>query len=304
MSGPEDARASAEAGILRREQALRAALGGVRRAETLTPREVARFRLLVLDYYRRCGRDLAWRHDSEPYRVLVSEVMLQQTQVPRVAVKYPSFVARFPDFGALAAAPLADVLDEWRGMGYNRRALQLRRAAETVVTRYGGALPADLDAIDALPGVGRATAAAVVSMAFSVPVPYIETNIRTVMLHFFFADAADVPDRDVLPMVARTLPPRDPRDWYYALMDYGTWLKKREPNPGRRSSHHVRQAPFGGSMRELRGTILRVVLDEEPRTAAAVARAAGAPEERVAQALAALVREGLLAEDGAGYRIA
>jgi A/G-specific adenine glycosylase len=104
--------------------------------------------------------------------------------------------------------------------------------------------------------------------------------------------------------VARTLPRDDPRSWYYALMDYGTWLKKREPNPSRRSRHHARQAPFGGSMREVRGAVLRALLDEGPRTAGELATALGAPEERVAQALAALRREGLVAERAGGYRIA
>jgi A/G-specific adenine glycosylase len=258
---------------------------------------VRRFRSIVLDHYRCCGRDLEWRRTFDPYRILVSEVMLQQTQVPRVAVKYPAFVERFPDFATLAAAPLPVVLEEWQGMGYNRRALQLKRAAEEVMERQGGHLPADLEAIDALPGIGHATAAAVMAMAFRVPVAYIETNVRAVMLHFFFQDDAEVPDRDVMPLVEATLDRRDPRQWYYALMDYGTWLKKREVNPSRRSRHHAVQAPFGGSMREVRGKVLRALVAEGGRTSEELAGETGLPEERVAEALAAYEREGFVVRE-------
>jgi A/G-specific adenine glycosylase len=253
-----------------------------------------RFRAIVVDHYRCCGRDLEWRRTFDPYRILVSEVMLQQTQVPRVAVKYPSFVARFPDFAALAAASLGEVLEEWQGMGYNRRALQLKRAAEEVVERHGGELPADLEAIDALPGIGHATAAAVMAMAFCVPVAYIETNVRAVMLHFFFHDHAEVPDRDVMPVVEATLDRRDPRQWYYALMDYGTWLKKREVNPSRRSRHHAVQAPYAGSMRQVRGKVLRALVGAGGRTTEQLAASTALSEERVAEALQAYEREGFV----------
>jgi A/G-specific adenine glycosylase len=276
--------------LLAREAALMASLPAD--PADLTARDVTRFRRLVLDFHRERGRDLPWRHDTDPYRILVSEVMLQQTQVGRVAERYPRFLARFPDWRALASASLADVLDEWQGLGYNRRALQLKQAAEQVVAEHDGVLPADLAAIDALPGIGHATAAAILAYAFGEPVAYIETNVRAVMLHVFFRDAADVPDRAVMPVVERTLPRDDPRTWYWALMDYGTWLKKREVNPSRRSSHHVRQARFEGSMRQVRGAVLRALVARGSATQRELVTATGMPAERVAEALTALAAEG------------
>jgi A/G-specific adenine glycosylase len=292
--------------LLAREAALVTAIGDTvasRGASGLTPRLVSRFRQLVLDHYACFGRDLPWRRTADPYAVLVSEVMLQQTQVPRVAERWPRFLERFPDWRTLAEAPLADVLDEWQGLGYNRRGLALKRGAEQVMAEHAGVLPADLRAIDALPGVGHATAAAVMAYAFGEPVPYIETNVRAVVLHVFFRDAEDVPDRDVLPVVAATLDRSDPRTWYWALMDYGTWLKRREVNPSRRSRHHVRQAPFVGSMRQVRGAVLRELVARGSATARGLSVATGMPAERVTEALTALELEGFAARTGGRWHV-
>ena len=151
---------------------------------------ISEFQQMVLDYYHQHGRPMAWRDTTDPYKILVSEIMLQQTQVERVLVKYPDFLAAFPDFASLAQAPLADILTVWQGMGYNRRAISLQKCAQRVMNEYDGMLPADVDTLATFPGIGRATASSICAFAFNMPVVFIETNIRRVFIHFFFSDAA------------------------------------------------------------------------------------------------------------------
>lgn len=266
--------------------------------------DAAEFRETVLAFYAECGRSLPWRHTRDPYAILVSEVMLQQTQVPRVIPKYEAFLHAFPNVRTLADAPLADVLAAWSGLGYNRRAKSLKDAAGRVVTEYGGQVPGTLEALVTLPGIGHATAAQILAFAFDVAVPFIETNIRAVYLHHFFEDAEDVPDSAILPLVEATLDRRNPRSWYYALMDYGTHLKATMPNPGRRSAHHTRQSTFEGSMRQLRGAILRELTARPGQTAHALAPALHDDPERVALALETLRSEGFLADADGCWHIA
>jgi len=262
------------------------------------------FRDTVLGYYQAGGRDLPWRRTNDPYAILLSEVMLQQTQVPRVVPKYESFLRVFPDVQSLAAAPLADVLVAWSGLGYNRRAKSLKAAAEIIVSECSGRVPDTLEGLVALPGIGHATAAQILAFAFGVAVPFIETNIRTVYLHEFFGDADSVPDSAVLPIVAATLDHDDPRTWYYALMDYGTHLKATVPNPSRRSAHHTRQSRFEGSDRQLRGALLRELTVRPGQDPIALAAVTDFEEARVVSALDALLSEGFLGSDGGLYRIA
>jgi A/G-specific adenine glycosylase len=228
---------------------------------------LAEFRSEVWAYYRANRRDMPWRDTDDAYSVLVSEVMLQQTQVSRVEPRFLDWMETFPTADALAAAPLSLVLEKWQGLGYNRRAVALRRSAELVMERFGGSVPCSVADLRTLPGVGPTTAAAVVNYACGVPVPFIETNVRAAVLHHFFADARDVPDRDLIPIVDATWDAADPRGWGYALMDYGTHLKRTLPNPSRRSRHHVRQTRFEGSRRQERARLLRAVLTDPGRTA-------------------------------------
>ncbi len=221
---------------------------------------LANFRAVVTQHFREHGRDLPWRHTRDPYLILVSEVMLQQTQVARVIDRYGSFVRLFPTAASLAAAPTADVLRAWQGLGYNRRGLNLQRSARLIVSEYGGSVPDVLPDLLHLPGVGHATAAAICAFAFSIPVPFLETNIRSAYIHHFFQEGSLVSDAELLPLVEVTLDRENPREWYYALMDYGSWLKKIYPNPSRRSKHETVQSPFAGSHRQLRAEILRVFL--------------------------------------------
>jgi A/G-specific adenine glycosylase len=222
--------------------------------------DVKKFRRLVYAYYAAHKRPMAWRRTRDPYRIIVSEIMLQQTQVPRVKEKYGEFIRVFPTLKSLAAAPLADVLKVWQGMGYNRRALYLKRLAETVLREHEGKIPSEREALKKLPGLGPATSACVCAFAFGTAHPFIETNIRSVFIHHFFNGASGVRDDDILPLVDKTLDRRDPRNWYYALMDYGVYLKDVYPNPSRKSAGYKRQSPLEGSIRQIRARIISCLL--------------------------------------------
>lgn len=214
----------------------------------------------VLKEGKHLYRDLPWRNIDDPYAVLVSEVMLQQTQVTRVLKYWQRWMALFPTVDALAAADVADVLVQWQGLGYNRRALMLKRAADFCATSNKGILPSSYDGLIQLPGVGPATAAGVMAFAYNKPGVYLETNVRTVFLHELFPYRDKVPDRELIPLVRSTCPVNGVRDWYYALLDYGSYLKSCMPNPSRRSAHHVKQSVFEGSRRQKRAYIVREVL--------------------------------------------
>jgi A/G-specific adenine glycosylase len=261
----------------------------------LTPAVIRKFHKTILNHYEQHGRsDLPWRRTDDSYQILVSEVMLQQTQVSRVSDKFGEFVDRFPDFESLAAAPLRDVLTAWSGLGYNRRARYLKQAAEIVVARHSGRLPAGIDDLVALPGIGPATARAIAAFAFDAAHPFIETNIRSVYIHFFFRAGEKVPDSEILPLVERTLPAGNARVWYNALMDYGAMLKQEYANPSRRSVHHVRQTAFEGSNRQVRGAIIKA-LTKEPLSERDLKKATGLTLKRIRAAAAQLEREGLIA---------
>lgn len=245
------------------------------------------FRKTVLGHYRKSGRKhLPWRSPPlkfrqtkgklNPYHVLVSEIMLQQTQVDRVIPYYKNFLKRFPTVRSLAEARLGDVLRAWSGLGYNRRAKALHDAAKTIVAKpkptminHSG-FPSSYEDLVALPGVGEYTAKAVRVFAYNEPEILIETNIRATFIHYFFQkrgtlrtkrglDAEKITDTELVPLMEKslTLNQKNPRVWYAALMDYGAHLKKTVPNPSRKSAHHAKQKPFKGSDREIRGAILR-----------------------------------------------
>jgi A/G-specific adenine glycosylase len=222
---------------------------------------ITEFQRMVLAYYDRSGRDMPWRNTTDPYQILVSEIMLQQTQVERVNTKFPEFIHAFMDFSSLAAAPLSSVLAVWQGLGYNRRAIALQKCAIRVMDEYNGTLPADVSTLATFPGIGGATASSIAAFAFNQPVVFIETNIRRVFIHFFFADTGKISDSEIFPVVEKALYYDNPRVWYWALMDLGTFLKKTVSNPNRRSKHYIRQAPFEGSDRKIRGIIIRFLIE-------------------------------------------
>ena len=221
-------------------------------------------------------RDLPWRRTYDPYAIWISEVMLQQTQVSRVDGRWQRWLEHFPTVDALAAAAPSDVLEEWQGLGYNRRALSVHRAAQAI-SEAGGVFPQDQKELVKLPGIGPATAAGIRAFAFNLHGVYLETNVRTVFLHELYPQAEGVPDSELIPLVELTCPASvstaagtdtanaattelTPRSWYYALLDYGAYLKKTIPNPSRRSKSHVKQSRFEGSHRQKRAELLRVLL--------------------------------------------
>jgi A/G-specific adenine glycosylase len=234
----------------------------------------APFQAAVWGYYHEYGRhDLPWRQcgpdgNFDPYRILVSELMLQQTQVARVIPKYQEFVAAFPTVVSLAEASLGEVLRLWSGLGYNRRAKFLHQAAGQIVrtgvhkyAKYAGQFPDQANELMKLPGVGPNTAGAILAYAFNQPVVFVETNIRTVFIHHFFADDMPISDQAIIEQVRATLDRGRPREWYWALMDYGSYLKQTVGNLNRQSTMYTKQSSFQGSRRQLRGQVIRLLGD-------------------------------------------
>lgn len=269
----------------------------------LQPEESAAFQKTILDYYRMYGRQFPWRETADAYEILVSEMMLQQTQTERVVPKYTAWLERFPTAQSLADASLSNVLAQWSGLGYNRRARFLQEACRIVCSRYGGVFPSDAESLDALPGVGPYTARAVASFAFGLPEVFIETNIRSVFIFFFFKDRDAVSDKEILPLIEQTLLRENPRIWYYALMDYGAELKKKVHNPNRKSRHYTKQPSFAGSLRQARGAVLRSLVHSGSASLAAIAEAEHIEYERIAAAAEALLAERLIADNGGIYTI-
>lgn len=286
-------------------------------------RDLSEFRATVLDRGAELYRDLPWRRTHDPYEIWISEVMLQQTQTARVDGRWQRWLQRFPTVSALAAAEPAEVLEEWQGMGYNRRALALLRAAQAIV-EGGGALPSGARALEALPGIGPATAAGIRAFAFDLPGVYLETNVRAVFLHELFPGEEGVSDRELVPLVRATCPADasdpddDPRTWYYALLDYGAYLKRTVPNPSRRSSGHARQSRFEGSHRQKRAELVRILLAHRGDAPGGVdlgtvaAELASAEEKAgrrgvktadVRALLEELAREGFCREEAGGWRV-
>lgn len=258
----------------------------------------------VWSFYENEGRHaLPWRKTHDPYRILVSEVMLQQTQVDRVLPKYRAFIHTFPSVSALARSPLKEVLITWQGLGYNRRAKLLHSCAIAITREYRGRFPRTKEELQALPGVGPYTASAILAFAFEIPTSLIETNVRSVFLHHFFADRTDVPDTALLPCIERTLQRERIREWYWALMDYGSFLKKHTENPSRRSRHHSQQSPFKGSDRSIRGAIVRMLIQGPLTRTQILACLKEFEDARVDAILQRLCEEGLIAERKGKYTL-
>jgi A/G-specific adenine glycosylase len=224
--------------------------------------------------------------------------MLQQTQVKRVIPKYHSWLKQFDSFEQLRCASVADLVQAWQGLGYNRRVLWMRQSAEIIVGEYGGRLPRDPGLLQQLPGIGPNTAGSLVAFAHNIPVVFIETNIRRVYIHEFFPDSDRVSDSSILGLVGKSLDYRRPREWYYALMDMGADLAGRVPNPNRRSRHYGLQSKFEGSIRQLRGEVLRRMVDGRGNE-----RSIGIADPRLGAVLADLVHEGFLEVQRGQYRL-
>ena len=237
---------------------------------------------------------MPWRRDTRPYFVLASEIMLQQTQVERVVPKFEAFVAAFPDEKTLARASLADVLKLWQGLGYNRRAKFLHEAAKMIVGEFGGEFPGTYDQLVRLPGVGKNTAGAILAYSFNQPAIFIETNIRTVYLHHFFPDGEIVDDKEITKLLETTIDREHPREWYWALMDYGSFLKRSGQGRLKQSKHYTKQSPLEGSVRQVRGQIVRLLTEREMTKMQLLRVLQG--DERFEPALTGLMRDGLVTQ--------
>lgn len=258
-------------------------------------------------YYTDHGRhDMPWRQPEpdgtfDPYKILVSELMLQQTQVARVTPKYHVFLERFPTAGALAEASLADVLRMWNGLGFNRRAKYLWQAAGAASKSF----PRTLAELQQLPGVGPNTAGAIMAYAYDEPVVFVETNIRTVIIHHFFADETAVSDKDIratLEKVLATQPANGltARVFYWAMMDYGAYLKRTVGNLNKASRSYSKQSAFHGSRRQVRGAVIRL-LGERPYSRMELQEVLA--DERLDSVLKVLLDEQLIIEDKTGLHL-
>jgi A/G-specific adenine glycosylase len=228
-----------------------------------TAESLQNFQKFVWNFYKQERRIFEWRETINPYHIVVSEIMLQQTQTSRVVEKYNLFIKTFPTFESLAKASFKDVLKIWVGLGYNRRAQALQGIAQIVVNDHNGIMPRDPETLQTFKGLGPATSSSIVTFAFNKPTVFIETNVRAVFLHTFFKDQDEVHDKELMPLIACTVDAKNPREWYYALMDYGVHLKKTYKNPSKKSKHHQVQSTFKGSDRQIRGAVLRQLTTKE-----------------------------------------
>lgn len=228
--------------------------------------------------------------------------MLQQTQVARIEKKFPEFIRKFPDFKSLANASIKNILAAWQGMGYNRRALYLKQAAEIIMTRYKVIVPKDPELLDELPGIGNATACSIIVFIYNLPLVFIETNIRRVFIHFLFSDKENIDDKDIMPLVEKTLDRKNPREWYYALMDYGSYLTKITKNPNTKSKYYHKQSTFKDSNRQIRGAIVKSIL-KKPLTFSQLEKIVGFERNRLQYNLSELKKEGFIMEKKGKYII-
>lgn len=269
---------------------------------SIDPKTVTDFQQTVWAYYRMHKRAMPWRQEPTPYFVLVSELMLQQTQVARVHQKFAMFIRTFPTIKDLAVAPFADVLKVWTGLGYNRRAKFLWDSARMIVADFGGEVPRSQQDLIKLPGVGPNTAGAILAYAFNEPAVFIETNIRTAFIHHFFNDNADaVSDDDLRQLVAAAVPVENPREWYWALMDYGTHLKATVGGQLHRVKDYKTQSRFEGSKRQVRGLVLKSLVRFKKLSDTELALLV--PDERTPDVCQDMQKEGLIAHRAGRWQL-
>ena len=258
--------------------------------------EYRQFYNIVMEHYREYGRhDLPWRKNQTPYRVAVSEFMLQQTQASRVAPFFKNWMKQFSSWKILAQASQSEVLRVWKGLGYNSRALRLQKLAQIVVDDYKGRLPKEYEELMKLPGIGPYTAGAIRAFAHNLWTPIIETNIRRIFIHHFFIDRFDVTDSEILEVINDMGEVENHGEWYEALMDYGVALPKLvNHNPNIKSKHYTKQSKFEGSDRQIRGKILGVLLEHKKISQKKLCTVLGEENQRYRKILKALKKEGFL----------
>lgn len=256
----------------------------------------ARFVRSVLSHYEKHGRwDLVWRKNITPYRVLVSEVMLQQTQSARVIPKFEAWLWKYPTLSALSKASLSDILKLWQGLGYHRRAKALLDIAKSVKS-----LPVKYEELLRLKSIGPYTASAIMAFAYDeFPEYLLETNIRTALIEAFHQGETNIHDGALYDDLARltknrTVRKAGARTWYYAFMDYGVHLKSFRISHNEKSAHHAKQSPYEGSLRQLRAKMLFAIAHKEKLP----------DDDRGASVIEGLLRDGYIVKSGRGFRIA
>ena len=285
-------------------------------------KEITKFQQLVWDFYQKNRRAFPWRETTDPYKILVSEIMLQQTQADRVVAFYENWIKRFPDFKTLAHAKFSDIYPYWQGLGYNRRALNLQKTAQKVTNEFGGKLPQEITKLESLPGIGPYTARAVSIFSFNTPIFCIETNIRRVFIHHFFSTKkksrinadknADlrgykISDAEILKIAELAFDQQNSREWHWALMDYGAHLRatlslSKGGNPNRRAKNYTVQSKFEGSARQIRGAILKQLLAEN-MTATELVKIIGKDAKKTKEILKNLQNENLIKQDKNKYSL-
>jgi A/G-specific adenine glycosylase len=269
---------------------------------TVKPQDIVAFQKFIFDWWGVNRRDLPWRHTRDPYRIMVSEVMLQQTQVSRALPKYEEFLYLFPDVYSLAAASPAKILRAWKGMGYNRRALYLQKAAQAIVKEFHGEFPSDQLSLTKLPGLGMYTARAIMVFAFEQNVAMVDTNIRHIITHFFFQGAKQS-DKRIGEIADQLVPSGRSWEWHQALMDYGALAMQKEKKT---MGLVKKQKPFKDSDRFMRGRVVDL-LRERPEPSIALIRTLTndfqKPEEDIRRVIEGLIRDGLVVRQGRVIRL-
>jgi A/G-specific adenine glycosylase len=264
---------------------------------------ISEFKEVIYSHYEERGRTFPWRTDSRPWGVMVSEFMLQQTQTERVIPYWERWMRLWPTPRDLAKVSLEEALREWSGLGYNRRGRFLIECARLITKKYDGKVPEIPALLRPLPGIGAYTAGAIACFGYNYPSVFIETNIRASVLHFFFQDQREIEDREIVPILKEALDQTNPRRWYWALMDYGAALKKVTVNPGRRSAHYTKQSPFNGSLRQIRGRIIKTLVAQGPTTADELLKQTGINSEELYRALKNLEKDSMVAEEAGMYQL-
>jgi len=222
------------------------------------------FQKKIFHWWKTHKRDLPWRHTYDPYNIMISEIMLQQTQVQRVLQKYIEFIQKYPTLQTLVEAKNADILQLWKGMGYNRRSLYLKKAAEVILLAHKGVFPDSEEALLKLPGIGTYTARAILVFSFKKDIAMVDTNIRKIMVHFFFHDEIH-PDKDIQKVADQLVPKGKSWEWHQALMDYGAIELSRELKVLKVYKVHktVTSKPFKESNRFFRGRMMDLVREKK-----------------------------------------
>lgn len=260
----------------------------------LSAQKIASFQKMILTWWQSHQRNLPWRRTHDPYRIMVSEVMLQQTQVSRVLPKYKEFLRAFPTVVDLAKATPAHVLRVWKGMGYNRRALYLHHAAKIIVEQYQGQFPVSEQQLSKLPGLGTYTARAILVFAYKQEVPLVDTNIRQIITHFFFDDVRQ--KESVIETVAQQLLPKGKSwEWHQALMDYNAVaMSKLKTQMSKRKKKTI---PFRESNRFFRGRIIDRLREGEVKEQELIGEcisAYGKTRSFMRGIIASLIKDGLI----------